>query len=47
MSKRNEKGCNHLLTPDFEGLPYPQESDPQFVFMKMTAKDVKEITYLP
>ena len=33
---------------DFDGLPYPRERwYPQFFFMKMTAKDVKEITYMP
>ena len=32
----------------FDGLPYPRVRwYPQFFFMKMTAKDVKEITYMP
>ena len=31
---------------DFDGLPYPgQGGTPIFFFMKITAKDVKEITY--
>ena len=33
---------------DFDGLPYPRVRwYPQFFFVKMTAKDVKEITYMP
>ena len=32
---------------DFDGLPYPLRWYPQFFFMKMTAKDVKEFTYMP
>ena len=33
---------------DFDGLPYPGKVVPPiFFFMKMTAKDVKEITYMP
>ena len=33
---------------DFDSLPYPRVRwYPQFFFMKMTAKDVKEITYMP
>ena len=33
---------------DFDGLPYPRVRwYPQFFFMKMTTKDVKEITYMP
>ena len=33
---------------DFDGLPYPRVRwYPQFFFMKMTAKDVEEITYMP
>ena len=33
---------------DFDGLPYPRVRwYPHFFFMKMTAKDVKEITYMP
>ena len=47
-----EKGCIHPpQASDFDGLglPYPRVSwYPQFFFfMKMTAKDVKEITYMP
>ena len=33
---------------DFDDLPYPRVRwYPQLFFMKMTAKDVKEITYMP
>ena len=33
---------------NFDGLPYPRvRRYPHFFFMKMTAKDVKEITYMP
>ena len=33
---------------DFDGLPYPRVRwYPQFFLLKMTAKDVKEITYMP
>ena len=33
---------------NFDGLPYPRVRwYPQFFFIKMTAKDVKEITYMP
>ena len=33
---------------DFDGLPYPgQGGTPNFFFMKITAKDVKEVTYMP
>ena len=33
---------------DFDGLPYPRVRwYPRFFFIKMTAKDVKEITYMP
>ena len=38
------------ITPspsDFDGFPYPQVRwYPYFFFIKMTAKDVKEITYI-
>ena len=33
---------------DFDGLPYPRvRRYPQFFFMEMTTKDVKEIMYMP
>ena len=33
---------------DFDGLPYPRVRwYPQHFFLKMTAQDVKEITYTP
>ena len=33
----------HQLPPDFDGLPYPWVRwYPNFFFIKMTAKDVKE-----
>ena len=32
---------------DFDGLPYPRVGGIPNFFMKMTAKDVKEITYMP
>ena len=40
--KRLQQQPPHPL--DFDGLPYPQVRwYPQFFFMEMTAKDVKEI----
>ena len=51
MFSKNWKGRNNPPGPspsDFDGLPYPRVRwYPQFFFMKMTAKDVKEITYMP
>ena len=50
MFSYNWKGRNIPPPPsDFDGLPYPRlRLYPQFFFfMKMTAKDVKEITYMP
>ena len=46
MFSKNWKGCINSPSPsDFDGLPYPRVRwYPQFFFMKMTAKDVKEIT---
>ena len=36
------------LPSDFDGLPYPRVRwYSHFIFIKMTAKDVKEITYMP
>ena len=47
MSK-NWKRLHPSPSPsDFDGLPYPGEGGTPIVFMKMTAKDVKEITYMP
>ena len=45
-----EKVATTPSPSDFDGLPYPRiRWFPQFgfFFMKMTTKDVKEITYMP
>ena len=45
---KTEKVASTPSPSDFDGLPYPRVRwYPQFFFMKMTAKDVKEITYMP
>ena len=45
---KTEKVATTPPPSDFDGLPYPRVRwYPKFVFMKMTAKDVKEITYMP
>ena len=42
---KTEKVASTPPPSDFDGLPYPQVMwYPQFFFMKMTAKDVNEIT---
>ena len=47
MSK-NWKRLHPPPPSDFDDLPYHGEGGtPQFIFMKMTSKDVKEITYMP
>ena len=45
LFSKNWKGCINPPLSDFDGLPYPRVRwYHQFFFMKMTAKDVKEIT---
>ena len=45
---KTEKVASTPSHSDFDGLPYPRVRwYPQFVFMKMTAKDVKEIKWMP
>ena len=45
---KTEKVATTPPPSDFGGLPYPRVRwHPQFFFMKMTAKDVKKITYMP
>ena len=42
-----EKGCIHPHLLTLTAYPTPGKVMPPFFFMKMTAKDVKEITYIP
>ena len=43
-----EKGCIHPPHPlALTAYPTPGKVVPHFFFMKITAKDVKEITYMP
>ena len=44
---KTEKVTTTPAPSDFDGLPYPRIRWYPFFFLKMTAKDVKEITYMP